>query len=310
MNSTLPLRRIRDFGEKVTDTFKFIKLNWKNLMVLYGIFVLPFLLVGVFLGAGYFMEIFSSMTKGNGAAIFSNWRLWVAMLVIYMAVNAMATSIYLYMRIWEDENRRATPGELLTIMAAPFISNMMYTVLLFVALMILMVPLFLLASGGASAGTAVVVGLFVFFLMIGLLISLAYMVLIYPVNTIGRGELGNAFSATWTLLKGSWWASLGYILVLSLIYYVFSFLVQMVLTMFFGVGTLMGSSDFAGSAGKGMAVVYGLSMLIQQIFYIIIFVGAGILYFSLHEEKIGGGLEKMIDDLGTGTSQFGQQEEY
>jgi hypothetical protein len=51
-------------------------------------------------------------------------------------------------------------------------------------------------------------------------------------------------------------------------------------------------------------------MLIQQIIYIIMFVGAGVLYYSLHEEKMGGGLQKMIDDLGTDSSKYGQQEEY
>ena len=72
MNTTLPLRRIRDFGEKVTDTIKFIKLNWKNLLVLYGVFVLPFLLIGVFLGAGYFMQIFSAMTAGKANTLFGD----------------------------------------------------------------------------------------------------------------------------------------------------------------------------------------------------------------------------------------------
>jgi hypothetical protein len=98
--------------------------------------------------------------------------------------------------------------------------------------------------------------------------------------------------------------------VLSLIYYIFSFIVQTALTLIFGVGSLMNAEMPGESFGKGMAVVYGLSMLIQQIFYIIMFVGAGVLYYSLHEEKMGGGLQKMIDDLGTDSSKYGQQEEY
>lgn len=310
MNTTLPLRRIRDFGEKVTDTIKFIKLNWKNLLVMYGIFVLPFLLIGAFLGAGYFTQIFSRITTGGTNALLGSWKLWVSMFVIYLAVNAMATCIYLYMKIWEDENRRATPGEILALMPRPFMSNTIYTVLMVIGLVILMVPVGLLAAGAGSAGTAALIGLFVFFLMIGMLISLPFLLLVYPVNTIGQGEMGNAFTGAWMLLKGNWWSSLGYTLVLSIIYYILSFIVQTVLTLIFGVGTLMNTEMPGENFGKGMAVVYGLSMLIQQIFYIVMFVGAGVLYFSLHEEKIGGGLEKMIDDLGTSSSKYGQQEEY
>ncbi|MFN9784805.1 MAG: hypothetical protein ACK54A_16325 [Sphingobacteriales bacterium] len=310
MNTTLPLRRIRDFGEKVTDTIKFIKLNWKNLLVLYGVFVLPFLLIGVFLGAGYFMQIFSAMTAGKTNDLFNDWKIWVAILVIYMAVNGMATSIYLYMKVWEDEDRRATPGELLKVIAGPFLSNMLYSVLMFVGLMLLMVPIIMVASGTKSAGSVAFLGLFMLIAMIGLLILFPYLMLIYPVNTIGKVALGNAFRGTAFLLRGNWWASLGYVMVLFIIYYIFSFLVQMMLTLIFGAGALMGAENAGETFGKGLMVVYGLSMLIQQVFYIIMFVGAGVLYYSLHEEKVGGGLEKMIDDLGTGSSKYRQQEEY
>ena len=153
MNTTLPLRRIRDFGEKVTDTIKFIKLNWKNLLVMYGIFVLPFLLVGAFLGARYFTQIFSTITTGGTDVLFRSWKLWVSMLLVYMAVNAMATSIYLYMRIWENENRRASPGEILALMPGPFMSNTIYTVMMLVGLVILMVPIGFIAAGSGGAGT-------------------------------------------------------------------------------------------------------------------------------------------------------------
>jgi hypothetical protein len=310
MNTTLPLRRIRDFGEKVTDTIKFIKLNWKNLLVLYGVFVLPFLLIGVFLGAGYFMQIFSAMTAGKTNQLFGDWKIWVAILVIYMAVNGMATSIYLYMKVWEEEDRRATPGELLKVIAKPFFSNMLYSVLMFIGLMLVMVPVVLVAGGAGSAGSVALLGLFILIAMIGLLILFPYLMLIYPVNTIAGKEFGNAFSGAAMLLRGNWWASLGYVMVLFIIYYIFSFLVQMMLTLIFGAGALMGAENAGETFGKGMVVVYGLSMLIQQVFYIIMFVGAGVLYYSLHEEKLGGGLEKMIDDLGTSSSKYGQQEEY
>lgn len=310
MNTTLPLRRIRDFGEKVTDTIKFIKLNWKNLLVLYGVFVLPFLLIGVFLGAGYFMQIFSAMATGGTNQLFANWKIWVAILVIYMAVNGMATSIYLYMKVWEEEDRKATPGELLKVIAGPFFSNMLYSVLMFVGLMLIMVPIVMVVSGSRTPGSVAFLGLFMLIAMIGLLILFPYLMLIYPVNTIGWGELGNAFRGTALLLRGNWWSSLGYVMVLFIIYYIFSFLVQMMLTLIFGAGALLGAENASESFGKGMMVVYGLSMLIQQVFYIIMFVGAGVLYYSLHEEKVGGGLEKMIDDLGTGSSKYGQQEEY
>ncbi len=310
MNTTLPLRRIRDFGEKVTDTFNFIKLNWKNLLVIYGLFVLPFLLVGVYLGAGYFTQILSTVRFKGQEDLSAIWKMVAAVFVIYLAVNAMVTAIYLYMKIWEEEDRRATPGDILKRMPGAYLSNLLYTVLTGIGLVILMIPIFLLASGSVGTGSAVLIGLYTFCIMIGFLILIPFLVLIFPVNTIGRGELGNAFSATWILLKGNWWSSLGYILVLSIIFYVFSLVVQLVLTMIFGAGAVFGNNFQDADFGKGITIVYGLSMLVQQIFYMIVFVGAGVLYYSLHEQKVGGGLEKMIDEMGGPSSRFNQQEEY
>lgn len=310
MNTTLPLRRIRDFGEKVTDTFNFIKLNWKNLLVIYGLFVLPFLLVGVYLGAGYFTQILSTVRFKGQEDLSAIWKMVAAVFVIYLAVNAMVTAIYLYMKIWEEEDRRATPGDILKRMPGAYLSNLLYTILTGIGLVILMIPIFLLASGSVGTGSAVLIGLYTFCIMIGFLILIPFLVLIFPSNTIGRGELGNAFSATWTLLKGNWWSSLGYILVLSIIFYVFSLVVQLVLTMIFGAGAVFGNNFQDADFGKGITIVYGLSMLVQQIFYMIVFVGAGVLYYSLHEQKVGGGLEKMIDEMGGPSSRFNQQEEY
>lgn len=310
MNAILPLSKIRDFGEKVTDTVKFIKLNWKNLVVLYGVFVLPFLLVAVLLGAGYFLEVFTRISAGRASDVFGNWKIWLAMVAILMAVNAMSTSIYLYMKIWEEEDRRATPGDIIQRMTRPFITNLVYTLAVVIVFGLAMALIFFLAVGSKGVSTMILVGLMIFALLIVMVVSMAYVVLIYPTNTIGGHELGMAFQGAWYLLRGHWWASLGYILVIGIIYYIFSVIVQTALTIIFGAGALMGAENFAEGMGKGMAVMYGLIMLVQQLFYIIVFVGAGVLYYSLHEEKIGGGLEKMIDQMGSKTARYGREEEY
>jgi hypothetical protein len=62
---------------------------------------------------------------------------------------------------------------------------------------------------------------------------------------------------------------------------------------------MMDPEQIAG-LGKSYAYVFGLSTVIQQVFYLVIFIGGGIHYYSVHEEKMGVGLEQEIDRIGEG----------
>jgi outer membrane protein W len=53
----------------------------------------------------------------------------------------------------------------------------------------------------------------------------------------------------------------------------------------------------------------GVSSIIQQVFMLIPYIGLGIHYFSLREQKDGSGLEDRLEQLGSGGSQHGHIEE-
>lgn len=307
MNSVLPLRKVRDFGEKINDTIRFIRSHWKNLLIMYGLFVLPFLLVAVFLGAGYVMDAFRQIS-GNISMLGSQWKLLLAVILVFFAVNAMATSIYIYMKQLEDKGVPPTIGEVASALPKPMLTNFLYTILVGIIVSFAFVPLFLaMTAMGNSPGMILILALLMF---VGFLLLSPYLMLIYPCNTIGEGELGGPLTAAWTLLKGRWWPSVGYVLVIILIYYVLSFIVQFVFTMVIGMTMLFKPENGVQNMGKGMGVIYGLSMLFQQLFYVIVFVGAGMLYFSLHEEKVGSSLEDKIDALGFEEKDRSQEGEY
>jgi hypothetical protein len=60
--------------------------------------------------------------------------------------------------------------------------------------------------------------------------------------------------------------------------------------------------------GKSYAYIFGLTTLVQQVFYLIIFVGSGIHYYSTEDEKAGAGLEKQIENIGNPTREKGNEE--
>ena len=59
MAQKLFLRRLRDLGEKISDSLLFIKTNWKNLFLLYAIFVVPFIIVAGIVGVLFASRIYS-----------------------------------------------------------------------------------------------------------------------------------------------------------------------------------------------------------------------------------------------------------
>jgi hypothetical protein len=77
MTQTLQLRKVRDFGERIGDSMTFIKLNWARMLGLYAVFVIPFLLAGIILGANSiadFITKFSGSFSGLQIPWESNWR--------------------------------------------------------------------------------------------------------------------------------------------------------------------------------------------------------------------------------------------
>lgn len=308
MNQALPLRKTRDFGEKISDTVKFIKMNWLNLFALYGIFVLPFLLVGLYLGVASFQEI---LTKTSSAGLLNmsylGGKVMIAALFFFMAINALATSTYVYMDLWDREGVKPTVTSVAQSFFSPFLSNLLYS---FIGLLIMIVVLSPLAAlvflSKNSPGLISLLMLGMFFVAFFYLI---YFFLLYPVNTIDKRG-ANPISATWDLLRNKWWSSFGYLCILLLIYYVFSLVTNLLITIIFGSSALLNPNSLAATTGKTFAMVYGVSLLIQQIFYVIVFVGIGMLYYSLDEEKHGSGLESRIDQIGTGSIEQTRQEDY
>ena len=275
---------------------------------MYGLFVLPFLLVAVYLGAAYFMDIFTQIRGGGFQQLFKGWKLLVAAILILMALNIMAAYVYVYMDLWESNDRMPTVGEVSKRIMRPFWTNILYSIILFVlAVVVCLLVIMTITAFGKNAGVIAIMMLLLFF---GMLFFSAWVMLVYPANAIGGNEFGSPIRAAWVLLKNNWWSSLGYILVLALIYYIFSFVTQLALTLIFGISSLLNPEQAANSTGKGMTLVYGLTILVQQVFYLVIFVGSGILYYTLHEEKVGKGLESKIDEIGGHQTSRGQEEEY
>ena len=112
MVQILFLRRLRDFGEKISDSLLFIKTNWKNLFLLYVIFVVPFYNCSrncwrAFRKPSFIQAYWVSAEAFKLTDIF-NVEFAVIILCLLMSGASYQASVYSYMRLYE-ENKGQQP---------------------------------------------------------------------------------------------------------------------------------------------------------------------------------------------------------
>ena len=309
--NSFQLRKVRDFGERIGDAVLFTRINWVNLLILYAVFVVPFLLIGIILGANSISDFLTKFTGGlDSLSGLLGWKMITATIMFLLASASYAAVVYLYMDQFESNHGlKPTVSEIGNLYPRALIYNIGYTLLV----VILFIPVFLLIAGMAIALKA---QLAIFFLAIPLLFflglfAMVYIMMIYPVNIIGKGSFGSALGETFRLLHGRWWFSIGYFFVLLIIYYFFAMAISTIFNVIFGLTAInFTDPNRITRMGKGFMYVFGLTTLVQQIFYLIIFVGTGIHYYSTQEEKMGSGLEEKIDQLGMSPGQKTDNEQY
>jgi hypothetical protein len=87
--------------------------------------------------------------------------------------------------------------------------------------------------------------------------------------------------------------------------------IGLVFNLIFGIGSINFLDPKSGLdfMNKRYFLVMGFSSIVQQIFMLIVYIGLGIHYFSLREQKDGSGLEARIEQLGSRSNDHGQIEE-
>jgi hypothetical protein len=303
MQNIHPLRRARDFGQTISDTVQFLKAHWKNLILLYLIFVVPFLLIGTLLGASSFSAFFSHIGSGisninNPLSLFSP-QFIIAIALLSFSFIAYLTVVNLYMKLFEENGGMApTISDVGSRFAGKFFSNTGYLLMVFILMML-----------SAIMAIIPIVGILVF--MFGGCYVMVCLSLLFPINTIEENPFMISFSRMFYLIKNRWWYTFGIVIILFLIYYFFAAVIGLITNLIFGFSSI-NFLDQKGSFSlmtEKYFLVMGLSSIIQQVFYLIIHVGIGMHYFSLKEEKDGSGLEERLEQLGSGGNVHGQIEE-
>jgi hypothetical protein len=278
------LRQVRDLGQNITDTFNFLRQNWKTLYKAIAFVCLPPLIL-----AGVAMSRFFTVAADVQATgeLSSPFGFFGGMLVGYIL---MILVYVLYIAIIYEYVRNYVQGVHTTIGTGALVKQAFGQVLSYFGLFFL-------------SGILIVVGTVLCFLPgIWVAISLCLTPVCHAIERTGStGSMSRSFE----LVKGQWWETFGLAIVVYLIMMVITYALMIPLYAVMGIGFFSG---FEPGQDPQEAILYMrtvmplmmmVSLGINMLVYPIGAVSMALRYFTLVESKEHVGLGQQVKGFDT-----------
>lgn len=284
--STFQLRKTRDFGQIITDTFTYLRVHFKSLGKALFIFVFPILLISGVLISSSFMSIFdladpnfsqsaSPEFTGEMASFFV--KFFIGMLLFMVNFLLIYVVVFKHMQLVDEGVEQIEVGMLLEDFARNFFGTLGLFFVLAIATMIGLI--FLIIPG----------------IYIATKLSLA------PVIFIAEEEsFGDALSKSWEATQDYWWFTFGMSFVMGIIMNFASYI--FIIPMYILIGIVSFSTASAqgdpSSLGTIISVLYGLSVVVPALLYCMPVTSQALVYFNIQERKTGNSMMNRIESLG------------
>lgn len=288
-NQFIELKKKRELGDILSDTFAFLRSQFKPFFNTYLKIVGPYLLVFLISYAFYFSS-FSSLldfnTLGNqNFDAFNGLYFFITMVVVAFSglasyVLSQATTLY-YMESYATNNGVISFDEIKTNVYTKFWS--------FIGL-------------GMLVGLSVIIG-FIFCCIPGIFLYVP-LVLSFAILVFSGRSVTDSFGYSFDLVKDHWWMTFATIFVVGIIVTIsgYAFSIPAVIYQYVKMGILSGEIDaegFGGVFGDPIYIILNMvSTLAQFILNIISLVAVALIYFNLNEIKNNEGTFERISKLG------------
>jgi hypothetical protein len=283
MTPNIELAKTRDFGEIISDSFSFIRENFKQLLSSFFIFCGIFLLVGVVSSTILQLKIsdvLNNFTDGstNGSGLRSaayGIDTFISAVVGVAGSIAIVVTIISFMALYKQKGNIApTNEELWGYIKYYFFKILGVSILNYI---LLIIALILCVFPGIYLSP-----------ILGLII---------PIIIVENASFGYAWDQSFRLIKENWWKVFGSLFITWIILLICA----SVLTLPFQAVNVW--SIFLHKIPNLHLSVFSIIMgailqEISRVFYILPVVALGICYFSLTEAKDATGLMSRIDQLG------------
>lgn len=276
----LTLRRSRDFGEIISDTFGYFRIHFKSLgkgLVMYS---LPMIIIsGILIGSG----MGSSFTANEiGAQPSPEDMAAIGFKVIAGAFLMMVTFVVIiqicFKHIQLINEGIETDEIAMGMLLEDFARNFFGLIGLFIVI-----------------GIATMIG-FLFLIIPGIYVA-TKLSLAPSIFIVDEEDFGEALSRSWEITKDNWWFTFGVSFVMSIIVNVISNVVIVPFYLVMMFATFASGEPDMGLFGTLFSIMYGLSMIMVGLLYCFPLISQAMVYFSLYEKKSGDSLSSRIDAL-------------
>lgn len=312
----------RDFGSLVSDTFQFFKVYgknyFKNYFLLNGIWIILF--VGV-VAIGYrqfFMQLFQGNMDGETYLFeeyFQNNLLTLILIIVAFFILVLIITLVSYTypvfylkRVSESGKTGIRSDEILADMKHNIGKMLLFTL----GMLFIVLPSLVVVMGINMVLVFIVVGFFLFFLVIPVCINIINFLLYdYFQNKKGFfSALGTAISAQFSYPKRNektpFWKYWGTMAVIIFINYVINTAFTMVPFLLLQFGLLTTTSTpggfeenpFTGTLGVFFFLIYGISLIVSFVLSNLVLVASGLMYYD-HRTDLQDRLDILeIDSIG------------
>ncbi len=289
----IELRQIRDFGQNISDTFQYLRQEFKPLLKAFLGIAGVFILLGSVTASFYQDEMVNNIQsvlqrmrfreQYSVNEIFSPMY-FLTVLLSMVAVIAMKVVAACYFKLYEANNNTSPALQDVWKEFTQYILPItLYTIILMILTVIGM--LFCVLPG------------------IYLLIVFTPIEMILVVENVSFSQ---AFNRSFQLIRNNFWISLGIYLVSAIIYSIASGIVGLLIGVVAGLVSYFSTNDLDSAVNT----VTGILNVISQLFYIIFLVSVGLHYYNLVEQNDGEGLLRKINTIGNSTTQSEAEEQY
>lgn len=295
MTNSIEFKKERDLGAIISDTFKFIRENWKDYFLTVFKIIGPVILIGaallVFAMVSYSGAI-KGMMSGNQSAVdpanvFSNmfgmFKWIIVMFVVFGVVYTLLAEVSLYyIKSYIENNGVVNFNEVK--------ENTYKNLGKFIGLGIVSILMMILAY----------ILCFLPIIYISIVLTLTM-----PIMVFENKSIGDTISQSFKLIKGEWWNTFGVVFVIgflvAMLGYIFS--IPTLIYQFISMGVSFTNEDPTAILDILEDPIYLaltlLGYLGKFLFYSVSLVSSAFIYFDLNEQKNLTGTFEKIDSLGS-----------
>lgn len=275
MEQNLELRKVRDFGELISDTFVFAKQNWRPLLKAYAS------ICGFFLAAAAIMAIIQQsriVNTFNEKEVLRNpfqvygWDTVLNMFFLMLLGIVVCLTTFSYMSLYQEKGNTAPSAEEVWGYVKYFFWRM------------LIAQFLLLILGCVATAFCLFPGIYLF-PVIGIVIA---------VIVFENASLGYSFDRGFKLIKNRWWPTFGSMVIIIIVVYAASMVIILPVSIATGAGMALGNFKLS----LPLVILTTILQYLAQVFILLVYIVVGLAYFSLVEEKEGVGLAERINSIG------------